>query len=439
MRSGVLRILAHEAARGAGFSVALKITASAINLVMLTLLARAMAQEAFGTFAIWFNAASLLAVAAACGQEKLILRSWSEYGESGRPGLARGALAFGIRVAVGAPVATALFVVAYGLVAGTEPGLLAGAGLFVVLQSVFWFSSHATRAIAGIGWGEGHDITWRLVVVIGAGVALVQRLPIDAATFFLLADAGLLLAIALQVAVAVSRMPAAVRRATAEMETRAWFRRSFGMWSAAILEAAGQFLEVILVGLVLSPAAAGGYFVAVRLANAFAMITGGLYNYSTRQVSKLHYSNSGAELSEALRMMAWLTAALVTAGIVLVALAGRELLALFGPGFVESYPLLLILSFGTAAVALVGPAPAVLLLTGHEATYSRIVLASVVARCLGVVLLAPLFGAAGAALASAGGLLAMAIALGAACRRMAGIDPTPLVLFSVGRGRGGRP
>lgn len=430
IRAGLSRMAADEVARGASLSVALKVVGSALNLVMLTLVARCMRPDAFGVFALWFNAVSLLAVVSGLGQEKLIVRSWNEYVESGRHGLARGALAFGLPVAVGMPALVALTVFAYGWSQGEDLAFLVSACLYLVLQSVFFFSAHATRAIVGIGTGDAHEITWRSIVILGALAAAALRMPFSGATFFVLADIGLVAAMLMQFSAARTRIPPAVMRAPVEMEPAAWSARSLRMWSAAVLEAGNQYLEVILVGLILSPTAAGGYFVAARLANAFAMITGGLYNYSTRQVSRLHYSDSRLELIEALKTMGRLTIVMVAAGVLIVVAAGHVLLGLFGAAFIDQYPTLLILSFGTAFVALAGPSPTVLLLMGREGVYSGIVAVSVALRCLALVALARIFGSTGAALASAGGLIAMAIALNIACRRLVGIDPSPLLLLS---------
>jgi len=97
---------------------------------------------------------------------------------------------------------------------------------------------------------------------------------------------------------------------------------------------------------------------------------------------------------------------------------------------VDQYPILILLSLGTAVGALAGPAPALLVLTGHEGTYSAIAGVSVVMRIVALLLLASLFGATGAAVASLAGSIFTAVALNVASRRLVGADPAVTVLLS---------
>jgi len=70
----------------------------------------------------------------------------------------------------------------------------------------------------------------------------------------------------------------------------------------------------VLIGLVVDPVAAGGYFVASRIANAFSMISGGLNSYSTRRISSDYYQGGTPALIGVLRTLGLVTAALVGAG-----------------------------------------------------------------------------------------------------------------------------
>ena len=84
--------MASSVIRGSAAALVIKFTASILGFVMFALASREMGLEAFGSVAVIFNAMSFLAVVALWGQETLIIRSWSEYCDSDRPGLARGAL-----------------------------------------------------------------------------------------------------------------------------------------------------------------------------------------------------------------------------------------------------------------------------------------------------------------------------------------------------------
>src|SRR5580704_3240549 len=90
-----VQLAENKTARGALVAFAVKVVGSVLNIVMFTIAARTMGPVEFGHFAIWFNVISFLAVISLCGQETLIIRSWGEYIERRRFGLARGALLFG--------------------------------------------------------------------------------------------------------------------------------------------------------------------------------------------------------------------------------------------------------------------------------------------------------------------------------------------------------
>src|SRR5260221_6844395 len=97
-----------EVIRGSAAALVIKFTGSVLGFALFALAARNMGHVAFGELALSFNAMSFLAAIAVCGQETLITRSWNEYCGSGRPGLARGASLFGLRVVIGAAAITAV-------------------------------------------------------------------------------------------------------------------------------------------------------------------------------------------------------------------------------------------------------------------------------------------------------------------------------------------
>ena len=251
----------------------------------------------------------------------------------------------------------------------------------------------------------------------------------------MLAGLGTATGLAFQTVTAWRRLPRRVKSASPRSEPGLWLRRSLHMATGGILEGASQFLEVIVVGLVLSPTAAGGYFVASRLANVFFMITGGFNSYATRQIPRQHYGPGRDAIAGTLRYLAAITATLVVCVAVPMVAFGPEILSLFGRGFMDQYVNLVVLSAGTAFVALMGPAPAILLFTGHERTYSRLIGTGVTIRLGGLLALASLFGSTGAAAASAVAACAVAVALNIACRRLAGVNPSATSLVPAWRDR----
>lgn len=414
----------NESVRGAVVSLGMKVSMSAANLVMLTLIARSMDAREFGIFAFWYNCLVFLAVVAGLGQEKLILSNWSEYQARPDWALARGALRFGAVTTVAGSLVVAAAVLLASLSHGTDPHLAVAASAFLIVQTLFFYSAHATRAMVGIVRAGIHETTWRIVVIVAVVAALLSEWQVGTAEFFTVAAIGMGIGFVAQTADILRLRPDEIRRVAARMLPRRWAVRSVKMASGAGLEAASQYLEVIAIGLVLEPAAAGAYFVAARLANIFLMISSGLDSFTTRQVPRLFHAGGPGAVAPILGKLAILTSVPVGLGFLGIVLFGHPILGLFGAGFTPAYPVLVALAAGTAILAMTGPAMPVLVLTGHEGIYSAILGAMLVLRLVSVVALAHLAGPFGAALGSAAVTAAGAVALTLACRIRAGLDPS---------------
>lgn len=425
--------MASSVIRGSAAALVIKFTASILAFVMFALASRQMGVEAFGSVAITFNAMSFLAVVALWGQETLIIRSWSEYCGSDRPGLARGALSFGALVVAGSGLLTALIVAIVWR--AWDPAvslfLLIAACSFLLAQSLIAFCGQFARAAAGIVLGDApRESMWRLIVVAVLAGHYVMGIGFGAPEFFFVATGAMVVAMAFQAWQVAPLLPQAVRQAKAEHDFRAWFPRALKMWLAAVLDTTGQYLEVVVIGVFLGPTVAGFYFVATRITNGFAMISASISSYASSQISTLFYSGAKADLQAMLRSLAVISAGLVGSGVLLIVAAGRLLLSAFGADYASAYPELLVLAAGGAMAALAGPAAHVLLLTGHEGTYPRIMLCGMVLRFGLIAVLGPTFGLMGAAIAWAVSACAIALALIIACCRLVGVDPSLRCIFA---------
>jgi O-antigen/teichoic acid export membrane protein len=105
----------------------------------------------------------------------------------------------------------------------------------------------------------------------------------------------------------------------------------------------------------------------------------------------------------------------------LVLACGSFLLSLFGPAFVSGYPLMAILFAGIMAKALVGPAEAFLTMAGQQKLCVALYAVALVCNLALNVTMIPMFGLAGAAIATAGAMFVEAILLHVAVRRTFGI------------------
>ncbi len=416
----------HQAAISAVIAMGLKGVGALLTLAVFTLAARAMTADDFGRLAIWFNALGFLGIAATFGQDTLIARSFGEYAGKGDYALAWGAYRYGWRWTI---ASAAIF--AFGVVTLAPlffPGIartavLAGA-MFLLTQTCLHYSSHSARVAVNFVISETHrELTWR-VVLIGVVIWAVVHQGLTPAEFFAAGAVGQILSIGAQLYYmrrAYLRHPVERLR---EDKRGEWGARARSMWLSAMVEGASLYFDVMLIGYFASPAVAGEYFVAARIANIFLMVQTGLNTYSVSHSANLYFSGQVQKLQDILRSLVVVAAALVTPCLLLIYVFGAQILTIFGERYASVYPTLVTLSTAAYIMCLSGSASIILLTTGHEKLYSRVISFATLARMSLTALLAVKFGAFGAACGWAFVNAPLFAILAAICRRVCGVDPS---------------
>lgn len=435
-RALIERLMSRHQAAISGFAVmSLKGTGSLLTLAIFTVAARAMSAHEFGRLAVWFNTMSFLSVAALFGQDTLISRSWGEYSGAGDLGQARGAYRFGWIMTA---VSVTIFLVAFWLIAPVidqdmSKSDVAAAAFFMLMHSLLYYSSQSSRVMVGFIVSEtGREIIWRsllLVVVIWGAVngGLTQ------VAFFTAAGIGIVISLAMQLSIVWRRVLSKPTQPRQD-DRRQWLIRSLNMWLSSIVEAASQFADVIVVGYFASAAVAGDYFAAARIASLFLLVGGGINIYAYAHSSKLYFSGQLEKLQHILRSLVVVVTVISTPCLILIVMYGREILMIFGERYVSAYAALVTLSLGAYVMALSGSPSVILLTTGYERVYSRIIVAATIVRMALIAILASTMGPAYVALAWAFVNAPVNIILSIICRTRLGVDPTILSLFSASRG-----
>lgn len=433
------KLKSRRATVGAVVAMVIKAGGAFLTLAIFTLAARAMTADQFGHLAVWFNTVNFLAVAAVFGQDTLIARSFGEYEGSGDRRQAWGAYRFGwaMTLAAGALFAVTMMIMApvfFSCVARTS---LLAAAFFLLTQTILHYSSHSSRVIVGFVVSEvTREIIWRVLLLVVIIWSVLHQ-GLSTAEFFAAAGIGQILS--LGVALFYVRR---VYREQAISEVsygnwRAWLSRSTPMWQSAILEAASMYFDVMLIGYVASPAAAGDYFAAARLANVFLMVLTGLNTYTVSRSATLYFSGQIDKLQEILRSLVTVSTSMLAPLLLLIYLFGGALLTIFGARFSSDYWTLVILSTACFIMSTCGSASVILLTTGQEKLYSRIIGVATVLRVALTCLLAWRFGAVGAAVGWAMINAPLFMLLSAICRREVGVDPSILSVLAPLRARFG--
>jgi O-antigen/teichoic acid export membrane protein len=416
----------------------LKAALTLLNFALVTLAARALGIDAFGTYSLLFSAAGLLGIAATFGQQVLVMRFWSEYLAAGRADLLKGSLIFsGAACLAGA----ALFGLPFYLWCAAAHGSAVATAVtsYMVALSLVMTTAHLVRTAVGIARGDGYaNILLALPGTAYLTLCLVATARAEFVVLFGLMAAGAALAIVIHiVALRRSLVESCPAFATARpaFEFRQWLNRSARLWISNWLEAANQYLDVLLIGYLVDPVAAGAWFVLTRVANVISVATDAIHMFSTRHIPDLHYRGRFAELSRILDTVAWVTLIVIFGSITGIVVVGGWLLAIFSNAYAAYHGVLIVLSIGAAAAAAAGPSSPILMLTGHEGRYLAIIGGAVLLRVIGFAALIPMFGIAGAAAAAALSALSMTLLLRRAARDCTGIDASVLRVAPFGARR----
>ncbi len=422
---GLVQSLNVATVRGMASVFGLKAVITVLNFALITLAARKFGAGDFGNYSVLFSSAGLLSIVATFGQQVLVMRFWSEYVSGGRSDLLKGALIFSLVVCVAGCVVIGIPFYFWASGAYSESlGLAVTA--YLVAVSLVLTSAHLVRSAVGVEAGDGvGNVLLLAPPTVYLGVHMAMGWVADLTTLFGIMAAGAGMAVLIHVGImyraVVARFPD-IGRIHAAFDLREWGGRSTKLWVSNGLEASNQYLDVLVVGYLLSPTVAGAYFVVTRVANIFSIATDAIHMFSTRHIPNLFYRQQFDQLGRMLDTVAWVILAIVLGSMAAIVVGGHWLLVIFNSAYTAYHGALIILSIGVAALAAAGPSGSILMLTGHEGRYLAIVGATVLMRVAGLFVLIPLFGVTGGATATACSLVVMSLLLRSSAKTAAGID-----------------
>lgn len=180
--------------------------------------------------------------------------------------------------------------------------------------------------------------------------------------------------------------------------------------------------DILVVGYFMDPQHVAVYFATVKILALVHFVYFAVKAGVAQRYSHLIQTGDRSELSAFARDTASWTfwPALFMSGVVLV--IGEPLLSLFGPTFVEGYPLLFILVAGILARSSIGPAESLLNMSGNQNLCAVLYGLTLCFSLTLAFVLVPQYGLWGAAEAFACGMVFEAILLGAAVKRRLGFS-----------------
>lgn len=395
-----------------------RVVSALIALGSQALMARWMGEHEYGVFVVVWVAAVILGGFASIGFQMSPLRFIPEYIERKRTGLLRG-------IVRGAPLygfATATIVALIGM------GLLAAFGdkLDSYYVAPFFLAAICLPmlAVGEIQDGIARAFTWPrlafaptfiyrpLAIITFMWLALQFGAEADAVTAMWATIAACYLVTLLQSWALHRRVKTVVPAGKRLYRPAYWFAISVPMFLVEGFYNLMTNVDILAVGALMQPDKAGVYFATVKTLALVHFVYFAVRAAAANRFSQYHYSGDrarmGAFIRETLHWTFWPSIA-ISLGLLLL---GKPLLSLFGPGFVEGYPLLYIFVIGLIIRASVGPAESILTMAGEQRICAAIFMSAFAVNAALNFLLIPIWGLTGAAIATSIGFCAEALGLG---------------------------
>ena len=403
--------------RVALLAFAARLVSAVIALGSQVLIARWLGEHEYGVFVVVWVAAVIVGGISCMGFQISTLRFIPEYLERRRNGLLRGIIA-------GAPK--------YGLAASTLVAL-AGAGALALfgdhLDSYYVMPFFLAAiclpmlAVSEIQDGVARAFNWPglslaptfiyrpLAIITMMWLMLRFGAEASAITAMWATIAACYLVTAIQALLLRRRTARTVPPGRNLYRPAFWIAISLPMFLIEGFYNLMTNVDILIVGALMQPDRAAVYFATVKVLALVHFIHFAVRAAAANRFAKYHYSGDHLRMAsfirDTLHWSFWPSIA-ISLGLLLV---GKPLLSLFGPGFVEGYPLLFIFVGGLIIRASVGPAESILTMAGEQRICAGIYASAFALNVALNFLLIPRWGLSGAAVATSIAFTAEAAAL----------------------------
>ncbi len=392
--------------RGALVSFGIRVAGTGLLYVLHVLLARWMNTGGYGTYVFAISWTSFLAQFGKLGLPSAALRFVPEYRTNQEPALLHGFLQTSRGLILVGTSGLALLAAAVALLVPTGDwsltALLVGFAL-TPLMGLFSFETQVLRALDRFAWSYAPNYVLRPLAIGGVAGGLLWWTGTISPLSVLLCTGAVLLALVLVQQWGVRSTLDAFLSAV-ERRPRRWL----GVALPLLLTSGSQLIvsktDIFLIGILINSEEVGIYFAAMRTAQVVTFFTFAADAVAAPQISRLYHGDSD-HLQETVSSLAhWYFWPTLGVALGLTVLAG-PILSLFGAEFTAGAPILLVLVIAFVVGAAMGPQLYLLNLTGHERS-SAYIFGVCAALNVGLNLAGiALYGAFGAALATATALI----------------------------------
>jgi O-antigen/teichoic acid export membrane protein len=388
-------------------TLAIRVAGAGLAFALQALLARLMAPEGYGHFVMVWTWILSLGSFASLGLAEVALRVLPRYAQRMRKRAIRGFFDHGFRTTA---VAAVLFsIVGAGIVYvlpvdQTMRSIAYGVCLGLPLLALEFFLEGVARAM---GWFRLTTVTVYIIrpLMIAASCLVLWASNIELTgerVCVVLAVCLLITTLGLRIIMQKRLSELTKGNASSSTMRRFWMKQSGPMLIASGLDDALSYMDVVLLGLLLSPLQAAGYFVASRVLTLANLVQYAFYFVATRKFSlALADGDAGAAKRQMWRATAMTT---VTTSVAVAAtlVIAPFLLAVFGEQYTGAFWLVVVLGFAQIARSLSGQGMELMMVDGRTRALSWINGAAVMLLAMAFFVLVPSGGEYAAAWAVVG-------------------------------------
>lgn len=402
--------LRSDIARNGLGSLMLKATSILLSFVITVTLARMLGANGYGVYVYVFSLISFISIPAEFGLPNLVMRETAKYLAKHEWGKIQGVWHWSSKIAV---ILIIVLVFCFGMAAVIFKDRFSQEQLIVL----FWGLAMAPlitlgnlrgAALRGVNWvvyGQLPEQAFRPIfyILFILGMAFVfpseNFTPAIAMSLQVLA---VFLAFTIGAWFLWKATPLEVRQAKPIYEGHRWLSSTVPL---AFISGAGlitSYTSVIILGFFVTSAEVGIYRVADQMALLVSISLQAINLVVSPQFARLYAIGDKDRLQHLVTASARVVLSLTLPVVIMFLLFGKPILRfVFGAEFMPAYEPLSILALGQLVNSVTGSVGFLLIMTGHELDTARgMVIAAVVNIMLNLILI-PLWGTIGAALASA--------------------------------------